>query len=56
MSQALSRPVQAPIREDKLNYKFPSQDFNFLFRVAGMILEALEVELERVYTFVILLY
>ena len=48
VSLAPSRAVHVLIREDKLNYfKFPSLDFknSFLFWIAGIILEAWNVEL-----------
>ena len=55
VSLALSRAIHELIRKDKLNYfKFPLIGFQkfVLFWVVEMILEALDVELESVLSFV----
>ena len=56
VSLAQSRPVHVLIREDKLDYfKFPLWNFKnyFLFWVAGIVLKALEVELEPAISFAV---
>ena len=56
VSLALSRAVHVLIREDKLNYfEFPLIGFQkfFLFWVAGIILEAWDLELESAHFFAV---